>query len=174
MYQAEFAYNRSINRSTGFSPFTIIYGSNPHAPLDLAPLLDLKRIHTKAEDLIAHIKEGHKLTIKNLQESTAKYKVMANKKWHPLEFEEGDFVWVVLTKYRFPIGEYNKLIVLKIGLVEIVKKINANTYQLKLPSHIKTSDVFDIKHLVPFTDNSLEEDANLRVNSLQPGEDDVD
>jgi hypothetical protein len=62
----------------------------------------------------------------------------------------------------------------KIGPVEIVKKINANAYQLKLPSHIKTSDVFNVKHLVPVIDDSSEEDVNSRANSLQPGEDDVD
>ena len=174
LYQAEFAYNRSINRSTSLSPFTIIYGGNPQTPLDLTPLLDLKRTHIKAEDLIAHIKEGHKLTIKNLQESTAKYKAMADKKQCPLEFEEGDFVWAILTKDRFPIREYNKLVVRKIGPIEIVKKINANAYQLKLPSHIKTSNVFNIKHFVLFIDDSLADDANLRENSLQPGEDDVD
>ena len=101
----EFAYNRSVNRNTSLSPFTIIDGGNPWAPLDLAPLLDLKRTHTKAEDLIAQIKEGHKLIIKNLQESTEKYKATADKKRRPLEFEEGDFVWAVLTKDRFPMGE---------------------------------------------------------------------
>ena len=122
---------------------------------------------------MAHIKEGHKLTIKNLQESTAKYKATADKKRHPLEFEEGDFVWAILTKDRFPIGEYNKPAARKIGPVEIVKKINANAYQLKLPSHIRTTDVFNIKHLVPFLEDSSEEDGNSRANSLPPGEDDA-
>jgi hypothetical protein len=55
-----------------------------------------------------------------------------------------------------------------------VKKINPNAYQLKLPSHIKTSDIFNVKHLVPFREDLSEEDANLRVNYVQPGEDDVD
>jgi hypothetical protein len=90
LYQAEFAYNRSANRSTGLSPFTIIYGGNPRTPLDLTPLPDLTRTNTTAEDLITHIKEGHNLTIKNLQESIAKYKATADKKRRPLEFEEGD------------------------------------------------------------------------------------
>ena len=142
--------------------------------MDLAPLLDLKSTHNKVEDLIAQIQEGHKLTIKNLQESTAKYKIEADKKRRPLEFKEGDFVWAVLTKDRFLVGEYNKLVARKIGLVKIVKKINPNACQLKLPSHSKTSDVFNVKHLVPFIEESLEEDTNSRVNSLQPGEDDVD
>jgi hypothetical protein len=42
LFQAEFAYNRSMNRSTCLSLFTIIYGSNPHAPLDLAPIPDMR------------------------------------------------------------------------------------------------------------------------------------
>jgi hypothetical protein len=79
-----------------------------------------------------------------------------------------------LTKDRFPVGEYNKLATRKVGLVQIIAKINPNAYQLKLPSHIKTSDVFNVKHLVPFIEDSSEEDANSRTNSLQPGEDDVD
>jgi hypothetical protein len=91
-----------------------------------------------------------------------------------VEFEEGDFVWAILTKDHFPSGEYNKLAARKIDPVEIVKKINTNAYQLKLPSHIKTADVFNVKHLVPFIDNSSKEDVNLRANSLQPGEEDVD
>ncbi|GJW53499.1 reverse transcriptase domain-containing protein [Tanacetum coccineum] len=36
--QAEFAYNRSINRTTGKSPFEIVYEKNPFNPLDLAPI----------------------------------------------------------------------------------------------------------------------------------------
>jgi hypothetical protein len=39
-------------------------------------------------------------------------------------FEEGDFVWVVLTKDGFLVGEYNKLLVVKIGLLKIIEKIN--------------------------------------------------
>lgn len=52
LFQAEFAYNRSTNRSTGFSPFFIAYETNPHVPLDLALVPNLKRANAKAEDLI--------------------------------------------------------------------------------------------------------------------------
>jgi hypothetical protein len=83
-------------------------------------------------------------------------------------------VWAILTKDRFPVGEYNNLAAHKVGSIEIIEKINPNAYRLKLPSHIKTSDVFNVKHLVLFIDNSSDEDANLRTNSFQPGEDDVD
>ena len=36
--QAEFAYNSSVNISTGKSPFQVVYGQNPTSVLDLVPL----------------------------------------------------------------------------------------------------------------------------------------
>ena len=83
----------------------------------------------------------------------------------------GDYVWAVLTKDRFSVGEYNKLSARKIGPLEIIEKINPNIYRLKLPSHIRTADVFNVKHLIPYTgDNS--NDDNSMVNSVQREEDD--
>ena len=144
MYQAKFAYNRSVNRSTGFSPFVITYGYNPCVPLDLTPISDLKHVNVKAEDLIAQIQEIHRATAKHLQETSTKYKQTADKKRRVVEFEIGDFVWAILTKDRFPVGEYNKLAARKIGPLEILEKINLNAYRLKLPSHMRTSNVFNI------------------------------
>jgi len=51
---------------------------------------------------------------------------MADKKRRALEFQVGDFVWAVLTKDRFSVGEYNKLSARKIGPLEIIEKINPN------------------------------------------------
>ena len=39
----------------------------------------------------------------------AKYKQAANKKLCAVEFEVRDYVWAILMKDRFPMGEYNKL-----------------------------------------------------------------
>jgi len=41
-----------------------------------------------------------------------------------------------------PTSEYNKLNVRKIGPCEVLERINDNAYRLKLPSHIKTPDIF--------------------------------
>ena len=92
-----------------------------------------------------------------------------------MEFDVGDYVWAVLTKDCFPTGDYNKLYAKKIGPVEIVEKINPNAYRLRLPSHIRTADVFNMKHLIPFTGDSSDDDvvANSRSNFLSPGENDA-
>lgn len=42
---------------------------------------------------------------------------------------------------------------------------------MKLSCHIKMSDVFNVDRLVPYIDNSSDDDTNLRENSLQPKED---
>jgi hypothetical protein len=34
----EFAYNHSIHSTTKLSPFMVVYGFNPRAPIDLLPL----------------------------------------------------------------------------------------------------------------------------------------
>ena len=81
-------------------------------------------------------------------------------------------MWAVLIKDKFPIGEYNKLSAKKIGPVEIIEKINSNAYRLKLPSYIRTADVFNVKHLVPYIGDSSD-DSDSRPNSVHLGENDV-
>ncbi|KAB5511953.1 hypothetical protein DKX38_028981 [Salix brachista] len=166
----------SFNRSTKFSPFEIVYGFLPRCPLDLANLPSNSKVHHKAEDLITQLQDIHNLTRQNLLESVTKFKHDADRKRCMVDFQVGEFVWAVLTKDRFPAGEYNKLSARKIGPVEIIEKINSNAYRLKLPSHIHTAVVFNVKHLIPFRgDSSSEEDLpNSWSNSSQQGEDDAD
>jgi hypothetical protein len=143
----------------------------------LANLPNNTKVNHKAEDFVTQLQDIHNLTRQNLLESIAKFKHDADRKRRLVNYEVGDFVWAVLTKDRFPIGEYNKLSARKIGPVDIIEKINSNAYRLKLPSHLRTADVFNVKHLLPFHGDlsSKEEDLlNSWSNSSQLGEDDVD
>ena len=89
----------------------------------------------------------------------------ANKKLHFVKFDVGSFAHVVLSNDRFPGEENNKLAARNIGLVEIIEKINPNAYHLKLPSHIRTSDVINVKHLIPLWVIS-DDDSNSRMKSF--------
>ncbi|KAH7543864.1 hypothetical protein JRO89_XS15G0034800 [Xanthoceras sorbifolium] len=73
-------------------------------------------------------------------------------------------------------GEYFKLAARKIGHLEIVAKINPNAYRLKLPSHISTFHMFNVKHLVPVQSDLPDafQCLNSRANSFRLGEDDAD
>ncbi|GKD90643.1 putative reverse transcriptase domain-containing protein, partial [Tanacetum coccineum] len=64
---------------------------------------------------------------------------------------------------------------LKIGPLEIVEKINSSAYRLNLPSHIRCSDFFNVKHLLPYHDDSSDDDLvmNSRANFVYLGGNDA-
>ena len=57
--------------------------------------------------------------------------------------------------------------------MEIIEKINPNAYRLKLPSHIRTTDVFNVKQLIlsrgDHDEDIVGDNPNSRANSLHPG-----
>ena len=71
--QAEFAYNHVVNRSTGFSPFTVVYSVVPRGPLDLIPLPDKTRIQGKAATFVSGLQEVHQAVHDNLLKAASKY-----------------------------------------------------------------------------------------------------
>ncbi|KAB2623198.1 hypothetical protein D8674_025380 [Pyrus ussuriensis x Pyrus communis] len=112
---------------------------------------DQKLINMKAADFVAQLHQVHTSTKQRLEATNDTYKRTADLKWRYVEFEVGDFVWAI-------------------GPVEVVEKINPIAYRLKLPSHLRIADVFNIKHLMPYhSASSVEEDClNSRANSSQP------
>ncbi|XP_076940379.1 uncharacterized protein LOC143609533 [Bidens hawaiensis] len=157
--------------SIGFSPFQVVYSAQPRGPLDLMSLPVPGSVPKKVKDFVEGLHEIHKDVHDNLVRANSKYKQAADQKRRQVDFEVGDFVWAVLIKDRFSVGEYNKLSAKKIGPVEIVQKINPNAYRLKLPSHIRCSDVFNVKHLLPFygdsSDDEVIADSSLTITSRQ-------
>lgn len=107
--QAEFVHNHALNRSTGFSPFRVVYGIVPRSPSDLHIAPDRTRFHGRACDVIEEFEAIHQQVRTNLEADTVKYKAVVNAHRRDVQFEVGDFVWVVLTKDRFPANTYNKL-----------------------------------------------------------------
>ncbi|GKB01755.1 putative nucleotidyltransferase, ribonuclease H [Tanacetum coccineum] len=164
--QAEFDHNHVVNRNTGCSPFQVVYSAQPCSPLDLMTPHVSSSVNKKVQDFVAGLHNVHKAIHENLVRANSMYKQDADHKRRHVDFEEGDFVWAILTKDCFLVGEYNKLSAKKIGPLEIVEKINSNAYRLKLPSHIRCSNVFNVKHLIPYHGDSSNDDLamNLRTN----------
>ncbi|KAE8661446.1 hypothetical protein F3Y22_tig00113725pilonHSYRG00321 [Hibiscus syriacus] len=61
--QAEFAYNRSKYKTTGLSPFEIVYGQNPSEVLDLAPIPRIGRFSPKADEMAKYLRGIHEQKI---------------------------------------------------------------------------------------------------------------
>ncbi|GJR41827.1 putative nucleotidyltransferase, ribonuclease H [Tanacetum coccineum] len=168
--QAEFVLNHAVNRSTGFSPFQVVYSAQPRGPLDLMTPQVSRSVPKKVQDFVEGLHDVHKAVRDNLVRANSKYKQDADQKRRHVDFEVGNFVWAILTKDHFSVGEYNKLYAKKIRPVEVVEKMNSNAYHLKLPSHIRCSDVFIMKHLLPYHGDSSDEDSdgNSRMNFVYP------
>jgi hypothetical protein len=77
-------------------------------------------LNPKADELAKHLLGIHEQVKLAIQESNDKYKARADRHRHGVLFYVGDFVWAVLTRDQFPVGEYNKLKERKIGPCEIL------------------------------------------------------
>ncbi|KAK9920990.1 hypothetical protein M0R45_029522 [Rubus argutus] len=168
--QAEFSYNSVINRSTGKSPFEIVYGQAPTHYLDLAPIPNSSLSNKKAEDFVSTMNKIHDEVRKKLEQSNAKYKEATNKHRRVKTFHEGDLVWVYLKNERFPVGSYNKLKERKIGPCQILTKINDNAYKIDLPPNIRTHPTFNVRDLSEYH-GELESDS--WASAFSPRENDA-
>nr|GEZ76620.1 RNA-directed DNA polymerase [Tanacetum cinerariifolium] len=146
---AEFAYNRSTNRTTGRSTFFIVYGREPFTPLDLAPILITDRISSEGKVRSAQIKELHAQVRDTILKHTRKYQARANKHRKQVVYKEWDLVWIYLRKERFPAGRYGKLQARADGPFRVLKRINDNAYKIELPGHYNVSATFNIVDLSP-------------------------
>jgi hypothetical protein len=105
----EFAYNRAEQGITKRSPFEIVYGFNPPTTLDLLPLPLHERVNmdiTKRADIMKNL---HENTQKIIEDHVNRHTTMINKNKTPRIFEEGDLVWIHMTKDQFPHERNSKL-----------------------------------------------------------------
>ena len=150
--------------------FKVVYGCVSGCPLDLTTFPYCTRMHGKAIDFFEDLQRIHKLTHDHVVASATKYKLMADRHHRHVKFAIRDKVWVFLTRDCFPLHEYNKLKARKIGPLKVLQKINPNAYHLRLPDSLRSSNVFNVKHLLPFIDDSYELDS--RTNLSQHKEND--
>jgi hypothetical protein len=150
--QDEFAYNDSPNRSTGMSPFQIVYGMHPRGVYELRNLGKQELRSVDGEDFAVSMQELQESVKQRLQESSGKYKQREDMKRRQVDFQVGDLVMAYLRKERFPVGTYNKLKLKKIGPCRILRKFSANAYEIELPTDIGISPIFNVADLYPFKD----------------------
>ncbi|GJU36899.1 RNA-directed DNA polymerase [Tanacetum coccineum] len=132
--QAEFAYNRSVNRTTSKSPFEVVYGRNPITPLDLVLVPEMGQFSEEGPDQSEQIKELHRSVQKQIIQHNKKYKEHADKR-----------------------RRFGKLKPRRDGPFRVLKKINDNGYNIELPSHYNVSATFNVADLSPYKGDSDDE-----------------
>ncbi|GKE36282.1 transposon ty3-I gag-pol polyprotein [Tanacetum coccineum] len=169
--EAEFAYNRAPNKTTGRSPFMVVYGLNPKTPLDLAVLDTSTKFNQEASDRAADIKALHQLVHDKTTKSNELIKYRRDKGCKHILFQPGDLVWVHFRKDRFPAKRRSKLSPRGEGPFKILTKVNDNAYKVDLPGTPAVAATFNVTDLQPYYDPD-EPIPSLRANFLEAGEDD--
>jgi hypothetical protein len=166
--QAEFSYNDSINRSTGQSPFQIVYGMQPRGVSELKDLEQIEFRSASIENFAEAMKELHNQIKERLQNSNQEYKHRADQHRRELQFEVGDLILTHLRKERFPRGTYNKLNMKNIGPCRVLKNFGANAYEIELPDGVGISSIFNVADLYPYKAGTEDEQTEVQWAKQMP------
>lgn len=118
---AEFAYNSSVNRSIGMSPFEAVLGYKPRMPVDLIPITSLHRPSASAESFAQHMHALHDEIKRRINLHNESYKMVADVHRRHVEFNIGDYVMVRIRPERFPPRTAKKLQARSAGPFKVVK-----------------------------------------------------
>nr|GEV68864.1 putative reverse transcriptase domain, zinc finger, CCHC-type, aspartic peptidase domain protein [Tanacetum cinerariifolium] len=122
-----------VNRTTGKSPFEVVYGRNQITPLDLVPYSMACQFSKEGTDQSEQIKELHWSVQEQIIRYNKQYKEHADKHRKQVLYPEGDLVWIHLCKDHFTVGRFGKLKPRGDGHFRVLKKINDNAYKIELP-----------------------------------------
>jgi hypothetical protein len=154
------------------SPFQVVYGFNPHVPIDLLPLPPSKTTWLDASQRSEFILKIHETTKLNIEKMNEKYWIAGSKGQKEVKLEPGYLVWLHLRKEWFPDLSKSKFMFHDYGPFKILEKNNDDAYKLELSPEFGVSPTFNISDLWPYLGE--EDVVPSRTTSIQKGEDDED
>ena len=144
---AEFWFNTSYNASSKATPFKILYGRDP-------PVLIRGDVHPTSNPEVNQMLEDRNQMIDVLKEQLClaqnRMKVQADKHRREVEYQVGDMVFLKIQPYRFKNltkRSNQKLSPRFYGPYEVIAKVGAAAYRLRLPDTSRVHPVFHVSLL---------------------------
>ncbi|XP_071503098.1 uncharacterized protein [Diadema antillarum] len=169
-----FAYRESVQESTGFSPFELLFGRTVRGPLTILRELwtgeveepETKTTYQYVLDLKDRLEATCKLAQENLGLSAEKYRKQYNRKAKHRKFEVGDEVLLLLPSDR------NKLLMHWQGPFKVVQRVGYLVYKIDMDGKVKTFHANLLKRF--FRRDNLDENDVACVSVVDDGTMDED
>ncbi|RVW99465.1 Transposon Ty3-G Gag-Pol polyprotein [Vitis vinifera] len=155
------------SRTTGCTPFEVVYGFRPSTPLDVNSLPLPPRPSEATLDFSSYMRDVHEECKRCLTIHINSYAALANAKCKDQQFNEGDMVLVHLRPKRFPPRSFTKLHARRAGPFKVTKKLGTNAYVIELPSKFDISPIFNIEDLTEFK-GDVDENTTIRLPEATP------
>ena len=141
----EMVINSLPNRSTGYSPFFLMYGYHPVLPIELLKGDETTNIETVAKYL-ERTQEVWRSARANMEKAVVAQKNYYDKKHREVQFAVGDTVLLSTQNLRLK-GIPHKLQRKFCGPYKVLEKIGTQAYRLKLPDQWRIHPVFHVSLL---------------------------
>ena len=147
LHLVEFSYNNSYQASIGMAPYEALYGRPCRSPICWVESGDQIIL---GPELIKEASEKVLVIQNRMKEAQNRQKSYADKRRRPLEFAEGDAVFVKISPMKGTVrfGKLGKLAPRYIGPFEILERIGTLAYKVKLPEKLNgVHNVFHVSQL---------------------------
>ena len=160
----EFAYNNSYHSSIGMAPYEALYGRKCRSPLCW---YEVGERNLLGPDLVQETTEKIRVIQEKIRIAQSRQKSYADKRRRPLEFEEGDHVFLRVSPMT-GIGRSiraKKLNPRFIGPFQILKRVGQVAYHIALPPHL--SNLHPVFHVSQLRKYVLDLSHIIEVESVQ-------
>ena len=144
---AEFAYNNSYQSSIGMAPYEALYGRRCRSPICWTEVSERAVI---GPDIVDETTQKIEMIREKLLTAQSRQKSYADKRRRPLEFEEGDHVFLKVSPMT-GVGRSiraKKLSPRYMGPYDVIEKIGDVSYRIALPPQLsRLHDVFHVSQL---------------------------
>lgn len=160
----EFAYNDSVNPSTGYTPFFLNHGRHPHMPTNLTCNF-IPSSNPAANEYVSKVAKtitSARARIAEAQERQARH---ADRSRRAHAFAVGDRVLLIATSFALP-----KLGPRYLGPFEVTELVGPVAIRLRLPPSLsRRADVFHPEKLRPFVESANFQRPSVTTTvSLEP------
>jgi hypothetical protein len=163
LHLLEYAYNSTVHSSTGYAPFQLLYGMTPKGPLDLANPRSkrMQLLRANREDIdsfLADLETHRRMARDAVAVAQEKQAHAYDSGRRHAQFEKGSLVLVNphTLEWQESKGAGVKLRQRWIGPFQVLARVSANTYRIRLPKKFPGSNVINLEHLSAYSPSPSE------------------